>query len=646
MEPSREQPIPLYYQLKTRLIEEILSGAYGRDGRLPTEHELCERFGMSRTPVTHALSELAAEGVVLRRRRHGTFVNPHWPARRARSGEVRVLLPAGERWAEHFRMVAPPDMRLSVAEAELNDLHAIFVRAVAEGRAPDLAVLDSVWMAEFAASGFLWPLEDLDRAWIESDYSSDFLQPFVDAHRFGGETLAVQAEMDVGGMWYNRADLAKVGASSPQTWAELKDVGRRLVESGTRKHALVAPGGPAADEFTTYCLVTLLASNGARVLGPDGVMLDSPATVQAMELLRSLANDLILPSSAVGYERQRPIQMLARGEAAIGLGGSYEAPTLARLAGISVEAATKTFGFEPVPAGPEGSRSVLVGGFVYCIPRQAKQPGLAMELLKSAVTPAAMARFFARTGQIPPRRSAVAELIGRSPFHAFTAGLLADAVTRPVTPSYALVSAQLRAMVEAVLTGRFSPEKAVGRAADLISAITGLPVMRLFVVPAGSGGVDAAAGERPAHDAGLRLLESPVGRVFRVMMPGAQGCQIALICRPGRVRGGVVEFVVDGPGIAAGRRARHGAGADQVAQLAARPVPVFAPQVITGSLRDRGEGDSQLAQQFGQPCPLSVVRSGPGAAATGVFGGPWVLSAGAAVGDGFAILADDRYAPS
>lgn len=179
--PSRDQPIPLYYQLKSLLIEEILGGTYGTDGRLPTEHELCDRFGLSRTPVTRALTELAADGVVLRRRRHGTFVNPHWLARRADSAEVRVLVPDDAGWAEHLRSVAPPGMRLSVAETDVSDLHSIFIRAVAEGHAADLAVLDSVWLAEFAASGFLWPLEDLDAAWVDGDYGRDFLQPFVDA---------------------------------------------------------------------------------------------------------------------------------------------------------------------------------------------------------------------------------------------------------------------------------------------------------------------------------------------------------------------------------------------------------------------------------------------------------------------------------
>jgi DNA-binding GntR family transcriptional regulator len=92
------QPIPLYFQLKTVLLEEIVGGTYGPDGRLPTEHELCDRYRISRTPVTRALSELADEGVILRHRRRGTFVNPHWLSRRPDQPEIRIVVPEGP-WA-------------------------------------------------------------------------------------------------------------------------------------------------------------------------------------------------------------------------------------------------------------------------------------------------------------------------------------------------------------------------------------------------------------------------------------------------------------------------------------------------------------------------------------------------------------------
>ena len=55
---------------------------------------------------------------------------------------------------------------------------------------------------------------------------------------------------------------------------------------------------------------------------------------------------------------------------------------------------------------------------------------------------------------------------------------LEHAVTRPATPSYPRVSAQLQAMLEAVLTGRLGPERSAQRTAEMIEAITGLPVLR------------------------------------------------------------------------------------------------------------------------------------------------------------------------
>jgi multiple sugar transport system substrate-binding protein len=88
-------PIPVYFQLTTQLLEEILEGRYGLDGRLPTEHQLREQHEISRTPVTRALSELATEGVVIRHRRRGTFVNPHWVHRHRGGPELRVILPEG-----------------------------------------------------------------------------------------------------------------------------------------------------------------------------------------------------------------------------------------------------------------------------------------------------------------------------------------------------------------------------------------------------------------------------------------------------------------------------------------------------------------------------------------------------------------------
>jgi ABC-type glycerol-3-phosphate transport system substrate-binding protein/DNA-binding transcriptional regulator YhcF (GntR family) len=468
------QPIPLYFQLKTLLLEEILGGTYGADGRLATEHELCARYGISRTPVNRALSELAEEGVLLRHRRRGTFVNPHWLRRRPDQPEVRAVVPEGP-WERMLREAAPDDFQVSVVTVSRPSLHQTLTHAVAEGQAPDLAILDSVWVPEFAAAGFLHALEDLDEGWVRGEHATDFLEPLQATNRYDGRTFGVSPFADVAGVWYRRREIESRGLVAPTTWAKLRTVARAVGQNGV-PHPVVMPGGSKGGETTAYCLIAFLASNGARVLGPSGVSLASPATVSALRFLRSLIDDGVMSSEVVAYDWNRPIRLLAEGQAAFSFGGSYEARTLAEELGVPLQELWDHVGFIPMPGGPGGAPASVTGTMIYGIFRQAAQPRLAMRLLQRAVAPDAIARIARTTGRIPSRRSAVALAAPDLPFLSQTAEMLERAVTRPSTPLYPRVSAQLQAMLEAVLTGRLRPSPAAQRAAEMIGAITGLPV--------------------------------------------------------------------------------------------------------------------------------------------------------------------------
>jgi multiple sugar transport system substrate-binding protein len=470
------QPIPIYFQLKTFLLEEILEGQYGADGRLPTEHELCERFRISRTPVSRALSELADEGVILRHRRRGTFVNPHWLRRRADQPEVRVVV-SDSIWGQVIRDAAPEGIHVNVVTVPLTSLHQVLTHAVAEGRAPDLAILDSVWIAEFAASGFLYALEDIDPHWVRYEHEVDFLEPLVFSNRSDGRTFGVSAFGSVAGVWYRRRELAALGVEPPQTWSQLRSAGIVFADNGMA-HPIVLPGGSKAGETTTYCLIAFLASNGARVLDAGGVAVDSPATAETLGFLRSLIEDGLTPPDVVAYEWTRPIRLLAEGKAAFSVGGSYEAQALAEALDVSMTQLWDHVGFLPVPAGPRGQPASVAGSMCYAILRQSAQPQLAMRVLESAVAPEALASLARATGRVPARRSAVQLASPDLGFLTQSAEILEQAVIRPTIPLYPRVSTQLQAMLEAVLTGRLEPADAARHAAVLIEAITGLPILQ------------------------------------------------------------------------------------------------------------------------------------------------------------------------
>jgi ABC-type glycerol-3-phosphate transport system substrate-binding protein/DNA-binding transcriptional regulator YhcF (GntR family) len=473
--PIEKRPIPPYFQLKTLLLEAILSGEYGPGDRLPTEHEFCAQYEISRTPVTRALTELAEEGVILRHRRRGTFVNPHWLPRPADQPEVRVVTPEEGPWERIIRESTPEHMQVSIVTVPRPSLHHVLTHAVAEGQAPDLAVLDSVWVPEFAEAGFVHALEDLDEDWIHDEHETDFLGPLAAASRYGGRTFGVSAFGDVAGLWYRRKELDAVGMAPPRTWPELRAVARALAENGV-PHPIVMPGGSRGGETTAYCLIAFLASNGGRVLDDGHVTLGSPETAQALRFVRQLMDDGFMSRDVVAYDWDRPIRLLAEGDAAISFGGSYEARKLAEGLGVSMHKLWDHVGFIAVPAGPRGTPASVTGTMVYGILRQAAQPRLAMRLLKEIVAPETLARIAGTTGRIPSRRSAVELVAPASPFLAETAAMLERAVTRPATPLYPRVSAQLQAMLEAVLTGRLQPTRAAQRTAELIGAITGLPV--------------------------------------------------------------------------------------------------------------------------------------------------------------------------
>lgn len=67
-------PTPKYHQLKEALREQISS--WEIDQAIPSEPELCQLYGVSRTTVRKALDDLAHEGLLYRQQGKGTFVAP------------------------------------------------------------------------------------------------------------------------------------------------------------------------------------------------------------------------------------------------------------------------------------------------------------------------------------------------------------------------------------------------------------------------------------------------------------------------------------------------------------------------------------------------------------------------------------------
>ncbi len=71
---DKQQPTPVYLQLKEMLQDQIEQGVYDSHQRLPSERYLCQHYNLSRMTARRALQELIADGWAYTRAGKGTFV--------------------------------------------------------------------------------------------------------------------------------------------------------------------------------------------------------------------------------------------------------------------------------------------------------------------------------------------------------------------------------------------------------------------------------------------------------------------------------------------------------------------------------------------------------------------------------------------
>lgn len=71
---DKTTPVPLYFQFKNILIQMMDDGILKPGDMIPTEFELCDIYGISRTTIRQALTELVNEGKFYRVKGRGTFI--------------------------------------------------------------------------------------------------------------------------------------------------------------------------------------------------------------------------------------------------------------------------------------------------------------------------------------------------------------------------------------------------------------------------------------------------------------------------------------------------------------------------------------------------------------------------------------------
>lgn len=368
-----------------------------------------------------------------------------------------------ERQLERFRQ-ANPDVPVALRPTPdaAGQRHQLYVQWLnARAAEPDVLQLDVVWTAEFAAAGWIAPL---DRFHPPVDR---FFPAAVAADRWNNVLYALPWFADVG-MLYRRTDLVP---RAPRDLADLVQLSKQTQDRHQVPFGFVWQGARYEGLVTVF--LEHLGAFGGAILDPQGrVVVDSDAAVHALTFMRdTIERDRIVPAAVLTWQEEQTRLVFQNGQAAFMRNWPY---AFALLEDGSRSAVAGRVAVSSLPAAPGGRPTAALGGSSLAINAHSNRIPEAYRLIEYLLQPEQMIERARIAGQFPTRPAlyetqALADALAVPAAEA--RDVIERAVARPVTPVYEELSQILQVALHRALTRQQEPREALGEAATAMRAL-------------------------------------------------------------------------------------------------------------------------------------------------------------------------------
>ena len=334
--------------------------------------------------------------------------------------------------------------------------HQLYVQWLNAGASdPDILQLDVIWTPEFAAAGWILPLNP-----FHPD-SESFFPATVEANTWADTLYALPWFVDVG-MLYWRTDLFE---APPQSFEDLSRMALRARDEAGLPFGFVWQGARYEGLVTVF--LEHLGGFGGRIMDERGnIVVDSEPAVRALEYMRdAIYGAGFVPEAALTWQEEQTRFAFQNGQAAFMRNWPYAYPlmedtTASRVAG--------KFAVAPMPAAPSGSPTAALGGAQLAINANCDHPEAAYRVIEYLTRPEQMLERAQVVGQYPTRPALYDDprFEAALPVPAERArGIVETATPRPVTPVYTQLSGILQIRLHRALTRQQTPRDALEAAA-------------------------------------------------------------------------------------------------------------------------------------------------------------------------------------
>jgi multiple sugar transport system substrate-binding protein len=362
-----------------------------------------------------------------------------------------------------------PDIRVRYQStpSSASERHTLYVTWLSSrSNAIDVLSLDVIWVAEFAAAGWLVPLDKYVTATPLPVH--DFLPAALASNTYQGRLYSLPWFADAGVLYYRKDLYDQAGLPPPRTFADLMAV-RGLKDRFGLPYGFIFPGQPY--EGLVCVFLEFIWSNGGRIFDDQGrLVLDSPQNREALTTLVNLIyRDGVTPLAVTTFMEEDCRHAFEQGYAVLMRNWPY-ACALMNQPGSPVQG---KFALLPVVHGPQEQSTSCFGGGNLGINAFSRHPEAAWKLVQFLLQPENRKAATEALGMLPPFKSLYQDpqLDRKFPYLKSLQEVFFTARSRPMTPLYSFISDILRIHASRALTRQETPAQALKEAAAEITEL-------------------------------------------------------------------------------------------------------------------------------------------------------------------------------
>ena len=214
-----------------------------------------------------------------------------------------------------------PNIDVKLSDYNWGQYNDTIVASMVGGQnTPDILYSSDHWLQQWAAAGWIVPLEDHFPQ--VKQMSKSFAQYAVDGMTYKGKVYGLPYYADPMGFFYNEAILRKAGFTRPpSTWEELLTQAKAIKEKGLVKYP-IGFGFSLQEPFSIEVFISMVYSRGGDLFDKDlNPLFDKPgsATIKSIEWVRDALKSGVMNPESLQWDVQAGAAMRA-GTQAYGIG--------------------------------------------------------------------------------------------------------------------------------------------------------------------------------------------------------------------------------------------------------------------------------------------------------------------------------------